>query len=132
MMNLHGFMHSILAFYVQWISRAHFYHCAFNDMVNEMLAFGKYLLFMPIQSFKCVFMLEAIVGALKPWLNKRCWSHGNFKVEEFPMVNVLVVIVSCLWWKMLRVVKFVRAWLLVVVHPHAYFLKNLDIQLVGA
>jgi hypothetical protein len=56
-------MHSILTFDVQWISRAHFYHCTFNGMVSEMLAFGKYLLFMPIQSCKCVFMLEAIVGA---------------------------------------------------------------------
>jgi hypothetical protein len=50
------------------------------------------------------------------------------------MVNVSVVVVSfwpCLWWKMLRVVKFVNAWLSVVVHAHAHFLK-LDIQLVGA
>lgn len=98
------------------------------------MAFGKYILFMPIQSSKCASMLEAIVGAINPWLNKRCWSHVNFKVGRFPMVNVLVVVVSlwpCLWWKMLRVVKFLHARLLVVAHPHAYFLK-LDIQVVGA
>jgi len=107
-------MHSILTFDVKWISRAHFHHCASNGMVSEMLAFGKYILFIPIQSSKCASMLEANVGAINPWLNKRCWSHVNFKVGRFPMVNVLVVVVSlwpCLWWKMLRVVKFVHAWL---------------------
>jgi hypothetical protein len=111
-------MHSILTFDVQWICYAVFYHCASRGMVNEMLAFGKYFLFMPIQSSKCAFMLEAIVGALKPWLSKRCWSHGNFKASKFPMVIVSMVVVSfwpCLWWKMLKVVKFVHAWLLVVV-----------------
>jgi hypothetical protein len=93
-------MHSILTFDVQWISRAHFHHCASSGMVSELLAFAKYLLFMPIQSSKCAFMLEVVVGALKPWLNQRCWSHRNFKDNMFPMVNVSLVIVSL--WPYLR------------------------------